>query len=335
MVSTGLSLSDLIVATPQQIHPHLQKTTEQIQAFCHHHDIWLDNFDEYHTMAAYMFPRTSEDRLVTINILMDLLWFIDDYYTRERRDVHENDHKALANAFKDGMKILLYGQQPDQKDVWHDACFDLRDQILALGGERWLFRLGRSLSEHLQATTYSLAKIVEDGVLDVERYVAVREHDSGMQVAIDCVEFAYDIYIPDEVMADPWVQTMRRHCANVGGLINDLTSYHKEAEVGEERFNLISVFMESEGVDFHTAVKKSIDLINEFIADFLHKEQHIPDFGSPAVNEMVARYVQGLKDHIGASYHWQLNTNRYRSPDSPFPELQTMLPAGHIGESAA
>lgn len=325
MVTTRLSLTDLIVATPLQIHPKLEETTQPIEEFCKAQNIWLPNFDEYHTMAAYMFPRTSPERLIAINLLMDLLWFIDDYYTRERRDESEGDNATLAQAFEDGMKILLLGKKPANNAIWHEACFDLRERFLALGGEKWLMRLGQSLQEHLEATTYSISKVMEDGVLDVERYVAIREHDSGMQVAIDCVEFAYDIYIPDEVMAHPWMLMMRRHCANVGGLINDLTSYHKEAEVGEERFNLINVYIENQGLDFSMAVHQSVVLINSYISDFLQQQDNQPDFGDDAVNEMVRLYIQGLRDHIGASWHWQLNTNRYRSPESPFAALQDVL----------
>lgn len=97
-------------------------------------------------------------------------------------------------------------------------------------------------------------------------------------------------------------------------------SFHKEA--GEHRFNLVMVFMELQGLSFADVVHESVKVVNGYITDFLQHERNLPDFGDARVNHQLRLYVQGIKDHIGASWHWQLATDRYSAPDSPFAELR-------------
>lgn len=165
-----------------------------------------------------------------------------------------------------------------------------------------------------------------DGKLDVERYIEVREHDSGMYVAIDSIEFAYGIMLPDAVLNHPTIARMRRACANVGGLVNDVISYHKEVEVNDYRFNLLNVLMESRALPFEQAVHEAVLIINDFITDFTQHERHLPTWDDPAINADVRLYVQGMRDQIGASLHWQVATNRYRSHNAPFAELRAAVP---------
>jgi hypothetical protein len=317
-----LSLSDILAATPAQINPHFPSTTAEIEALCKRYHIWLPNFADYHSMTAYMFPRASRERLITLSILMDLLWFIDDYYTRSRLSPEQGDDQALAHTLMTGMSILLHDDAQEAYEGWHHVCRELRRQVLEQGGEGWLRRVVATLSEHLKATTFSISKSMENGKLSVERYIRVREHDSGMRVAIDAIEFAYGIELPPKVLSHPIILQLQGDCANVGGLINDVVSYHKEVEVGDHRFNLLNVLMEARGCDFPAAVHEAVQIINHFIRDFLTYEHAMPSFGSAALDEAVRLYVQGMKDQVGASLHWQLATNRYRAQQAPFSELR-------------
>ncbi len=151
-----LSLADIIAATPVQINPHFARTNAEIEAYCQDYAIWLPNFGDYHSMAAYMFPRAECERYLTISILMDLLWFIDDYYTRSRIDSSAQQDARLAQTFMTGMQILLYDEVQSAYEGWHYVCADLRQRVIAHNGEAWLRRLIAGLDAHLQATTLSI-----------------------------------------------------------------------------------------------------------------------------------------------------------------------------------
>lgn len=320
-----LTLSDVQIVDAARVNPHAAEAERIIEDLCRQLGIWLPHIQEYNTMSAYLFPRTTTERLVAIGLFNNLLYFIDDVYDRNKHNPEADDEIHMRHVFENCFKIIFYGLTPDDDHRLYPVCFELHRQFKKLGSDTWLRRFTFNLLQHLKATTYSLGDIMKDNSDGVAEYIRLRELDSGMHPTINFIEFAYDICLPDEVLNHPFIRRIGLHCARYAGLLNDIFSYEKEVLALGSEFNLLSVMMTYYELSFEEAVHESVMLLNQCVEDFLHDEQRIPRWEDERVNQMVQLYVQGLHDQMIASWHWQISTNRYRSPNSPFAELRTVL----------
>lgn len=318
-----LTLSDLLVIAPTQINPDAEEAERIIEAYCRELGIWLPHFQEYTTMSSYLFPRTSVERLVAIDIFTNLLYFIDDVFDRNKPS--KVSEIEIRKVFENCIRAMQYGVVPQDKHMLYPTCLELHRQFAALNSQAWIDRMAESLLQHFKATTYSIDDILKLSGDAVTQYIAIRELDSGMRPTMNLIELAYGIYLPEEVLNHEVMRRLTLRTARVGGLMNDIFSYEKEVLALNSRFNLITVLMESQQLSFDEAVHVAVGMLNEFVLGFLEMEKELPTWEDAKIDRMVRQYVEGLKDQIIATWHWQMSTNRYRSPNSPFPELRTLL----------
>ncbi|MEM9953204.1 MAG: terpene synthase family protein [Chloroflexota bacterium] len=321
------SLSDILYAGPCQVNTTAEQAERTAEAFCKELGIYLPNLSEYNTMSAYLFPHTSYERLFAIIVLNNLLFYIDDQMDRNDAEGNIPSEIEQRRMFDQIVRIFKTGHVQDNQDRLQVSAKAIRDLFLPLSDPRWLKRLIENTEKHLKATTYdSGVQSNRTGRNLVEHYIAVRDHDSGMVPTVDLIEFASNIYLPDEVLAHSVLQEAMLECTRVAGLMNDIFSYHRECVVMGSDFNLVAVSQHAFGLSFERALDYSIGVINENLESFLAKEANLPSFDDESIDALVHDYYHGLKDQIIAAWHWQLSgTNRYRSPESPFEELRHML----------
>jgi hypothetical protein len=320
-----LTLSDLKVIGPERINPHADEAERLAELYCREHRIWLPHLAEYTTMSRYLHPDATLERLTTIVVIYNFLYYIDDIHTSDRNSAEDEDDTEMQQIYRNFVPILMYGRMPKEHNPLYASCKLIRELILESASEAWLWRIVSSLIKHLNASTLSVQAIMVDGVASIDKYIELREFDSGMQSTVEMIELEMGIFIPDEILAHPVLEQLRVCVMRLGSLMNDLFSYHKEVIMNGQRFNLVSVLMENRNLSFEAAAHESIKIVNGFTQTFLEYEQKVPEFSDPEINRMVKLYVQGCRNEILAIYHWQMSTNRYRSPDSPFPELRVLL----------
>lgn len=318
-----LSYDDVAITSQPLINPHLDDITPEVEAFCRKYHIWLPQFADYHTMTAYLYPRTSREQLAVLNIFMNLLWFIDDKFDDIRMSDHADNQGHSASAiFKVATDVLIEGKFPSDKNIpWLAVCSALRDKVIALNGEAWLETIAQTLNHHLQSITSTIDTVIVNGKPNLERYLAIRQRDSGMLVAIDCIELAYNVTLSDDVRHHPIIQIARDCVGHVGGLMNDLMSYHKD-ERDNNSFNLIAILRQLHDLNAEEGIHEAVKIINRYIGDFETCERYMPQWDDDDKNRMTQLYMEGLRDQIEASFHWQVATNRYRSPDAYYHRLQ-------------
>lgn len=320
-----MTLSDLHVIGPERINPHAAEAERRAEVYCQELGIWLPNFHEYNTMSRYLHPDADLERLTAIIVIYNFLYYIDDIHTSNRSNPDEEDDVLMQSIYRNFIPILMHGEMPSSRNPLYETCKLIREFILKLAPEAWLQRIVTSLAQHLTTSTYSVQAIMVDGVPDLDKYIHLRNFDSGMVSCVELIELEMGIFLSDEVLNDPTIQQLRLCVMRVGALMNDIFSYHKETILNGQRFNLINVLMESRDITFDEAASEAINIVNGFSTDFVEYERQVPEFDNPDLNYMVSRYVRGLRNEMLAIYHWQMSTNRYRSPDSPFPELRVLL----------
>lgn len=319
-------LSEINVHSSAQVNPNAKLAEEIIEGQCRDLGIWIPQLKDYTTMSAYLYPHAGLQRLITIGLYMNFLFFVDDTYDRHFKDRDAiNDQIAMRKVFDSCTNILLKGIAPDDTHLLYDVCFELRRQFLENGSEAWLRRLVHSTLAHLKSTTYTIDDIINNNGDVVNDYIALRVLDAGMNPTIDCLEFARNIFVPDAIINHEYLRQLRSYVGKIGALSNDLFSFTKEIIGTQSRFNLVCVLMDYDQLSFQQAVRRSVEIINDCIDEFHQYAKMSPKWETKEIDRSVRQYIEGLNDQIVASWHWQISTNRYRSPDSPFPELRTPL----------
>lgn len=324
MTNQLLSYDDVRITAPARVNPHLATTTPAVEDFCRLHHIWLPHFDGYHTMAAYLFPRTCAERLRALNILMDLIWFVDDSFDGLRVSADGYDQRQTADQILHATGALfLTGQAPADTPPlpWFPAVKALHHDFVDLNGADWLNLMAQTLEDYLQSITSTLDDLDERERPTVEAYIDLRLQDSGMLVALDCTEFAYDMRLPQQVRHDPTVREARKLAGHIGGLMNDLMSYHIDEQAGN-RFNLIAVLCDERALPVPEGIDAAVRIVNGFIERFDACEAAILSDAALMAHPETALYVEGLRDQLEASWHWQVETSRYRSQSAYFDRLR-------------
>ncbi|MEQ8675005.1 MAG: terpene synthase family protein [Aggregatilineales bacterium] len=320
------TLSDIHKIAPKLVNPHAKEAEQTAKRLCAELGIHLDDkFDGYNTMSAYLYPTASKERLIAIIMMMNMLYFIDEVYDRHARDeVDAQEDLYLRRVFDNCVPILLRGEMPANDDhVLYQPCLVIYNIVSPLVSENWMKRLVFSMLQHLKSTTYTLDDILQTkGGDPIEQYIMLRELDCGMRPAIDMAELALGIYLPDEVKQSDYIESIEYPTALIGGLMNDIFSYEKEVVFCDSRFNLVAILQDYRYLSFDEAVHESVCIVNKYTDDYLERAANIPDFGSPEMNRMVELFVEGMGHQINATWYWQLSTDRYCSPTSPFPELR-------------
>ncbi len=313
-----LSYDSIKIYSSPKVNIHMQATEAEVETFCKDYNIWLPHFKEYHTMTAYLYPNASAERLIILNIFMNLLWYVDDMYDDARLD-HHSDKISISQLFSIATDALQFGKTQTDAPLWISACVALHHKI---GNRDSIRTLTQSIPKHLQSITNTMEDIIIDGQYNLDLYLKTRENDSGMHVAIDGIGFEHGVTIPDKILNHPIIAQAKHCTANIGGLMNDLMSYHKD-EASGNHFNLIAILRRNNSLSAKEGIHGAVKIINGFIESFESCEENIPHWENDDLNNLAQLYMQALRNQIEASWHWQLATNRYRSPDAYYDKLKT------------
>lgn len=143
-----------------------------------------------------------------------------------------------------------------------------------------------------------------------------------MKLILECIEVAQGIYLPDNVFRDTTMKELFQLVSRIGWLSHDIFSYEKEVMVLGTRGNIIPIFMENYNLSFESAANQAIEMVNNDIIRFGELEKNLPRFRDEVIDCNVKGYVEGMRNMVVSMVHWQQRSNRYRSSNSPFPELR-------------
>lgn len=318
-----LGLSDIKQIDDKKINPYAEEAQVRAKELCQKAGIYLPYIDTYNTMSPFLYPDASLERLVALIFIMNFLYYVDESYERHaRQETDRQEDLYLRGVFENCAQIMLTGTMPNDSHPLYAACLVAHKVISPLSNVTWFRQFLRFILEHLLSTTHTLDDVATTNNDPVDAYMVLRELDCGMHPTMRLIEFANNFYLPDVVRTHPDIQRMEGATASIAGLANDIFSYENEVLQYNSRFNLVAILEDNRGLSFTEAVHEAVKIVNQYTDTFLGKERHLPDFGDRAINQMTAEYVQGLRDQINATWHWQMSTDRYRSPASPFPELR-------------
>ncbi|KAF7330915.1 Terpene cyclase [Mycena venus] len=149
---------------------------------------------------------------------------------------------------------------------------------------------------------------------NVEGYMDLRRNNLGAKPAFELL--AMDLDIPQVVYDNNALATLRQCAVDMICLANDLYSFNVEQAKGDDH-NIITLMIIQEGMTVQGAVDRVSTIHDRLAAQFLAVFHSLPSFGSPAVDNMVRRYVDGLGNWVRANECWSFESWRYFADDGP------------------
>jgi len=329
-IGSTISLHKLLISdqslSPFRHNIYSDKSEQDIEAFITKYDLWFPQFKHINTMNAYMYPDASFERATLCGKLMALLYYIDDEYadTAESKGIMGSSvpPEYLAKIERSAVAFET-GWLPPHSGGLERAFQELRLEIQDTVEPEWMIRFSQDVRQHI---TYALNLQAygweTDGNVPYERYAGLTEIVSGMYLTIDLIEYVNDFSLLPHVVYYPTIRRLQQACARIAAFANDLFSYEKEVINDGLSFNLVAVLERIHNTDFATAANMTIDIINHETRDFFKLVNEVAIWDD-TTNALVRQYVDGMAYLVGATWHWQIRSARYRSQDSPFTELLT------------
>lgn len=265
-------------------------------------------------LSAWVYPTATPAQLQVCHDWHMWLFCFDDRvdsldgrYAGRLDEMQQVAVHALA-SLRDGIAhpepLALYAHQ-------------IREALLGLASARWVRAFADAVEAYLFEGTFVAARHHRDRTVPgVADYIRYRAEDSGLGTVIRLVELLTGRELGD-AWHDPEIRQLRRLCAEASALHNDLFSYEKEVLWNHCPNNLVHVVMVERSLAFPEAAAWCIQAINDRYAAYLHQSQRMLQ-RDPAL----APFLEGMRVWIEASADWELASGRYRSPSSPFAELQ-------------
>ncbi len=283
----------------------------------------VEKFDKsaFALLAAYACPKSPPERLKIVNDWNSWLFFFDDQadeqYSREGHPLSLEDYMQECTSI---LRTGCIRQNPTGLELF---TLNIRNRISQFASETWLSRFVADVSDYLFIGTLNAARNWTSGITpDISTYLRQRRYDSSLYACETLLELAdKNLELDEEVLGNPNFHTLRQICNDVVAFSNDIFSYEKEVLLHKNPNNLLHVLMVNESLSLDQATTWAIRLINSDIDMFMALEQRL--LAEIRHDARVIAYLQGLKAWMRGNVLWSLQTGRYTSPTSPFPELRT------------
>lgn len=263
---------------------------------------------------------------------------------------------ARVRGFWDSANAAFRGAQPASAgaaggDVRH-VFFDLGCRFRRLGTGDWFDGFAGAVETYSRTSTLLLLQQPCDGAGpgpgdQLAAFARIRCANSGAAFVGSMMECCTGTMVPAPLRRHPAIGALHRLFMEHTSFVNDVFSFHKEqAQEGGAGANLVRFFMDAAtaaaeepgpgpgGMSVPAAVRRALRHVDAIQRRFLEVERRLPRWQPPAPAELARRYVDGLKDMMAGNFFWSLETVRYRSPESVFPELRREVGVGCGGTTA-
>ncbi|WP_018349980.1 terpene synthase family protein [Longispora albida] len=248
-----------------------------------------------------------------------LIWgtYLDDYYPEvfgKAKDVAGSvlqSHRLAEFMPAEGVPAprAANGMEAGLADLW------TRTTATMTTAEKDQFREG--VGKFLTASCWEIVNLALNRIPDPVDYVEMRRATFGSDFTLVLARFSHSDAIPAEVFGTQTMIDLETTANDVGWMINDWYSYHKETEYENELHNLILVIQDFFGYDREQATVVFKNLMDARLAQF----QRVAGVELPRLCEQLGlgdaarasltRRVRELKDWMVAILAWHAECGRY------------------------
>jgi len=264
-------------------------------------------------LSAYVYNDTDDSRLRCSCDFMQLIFLYGDVSEGLMIKGNEMVADIVMNAFwfpdayrpTHAVGKLHPKQEPDVSKLARDLWMRCQRN----GGPGFQARLRENLGlffdgRHVQS------KHRQNGVIPtLQVYIDIRRDSSGLKPLMDFLEYTLDINLPDCVINNFTIRTLKQCVNDFCTWSNDLFSFNKEQASGDT-YNMVVILMKVESLALQEAVDHVGDMCCAVLDTFQKYRSNVPKWG-PQIDKDVDRYIGGLESWLVACLHWSFLSGRY------------------------
>jgi len=265
-------------------------------------------------MVARMFPNANLEALCIAADLNTLLFVLDDQYDEATADTEAVRKKENFEMFLEQVRRILVLHEIKTLEKHGPslaAISDFWERICRLSTAAWQNRFAESMKRAFVANLWRIELVRQNRMPAVAEYMQFRQEFGGANFFADLVEIMENIHLPEEVRWHTTVQTLITLCSDTICYANDLFSYRKELQQGDE-MNLVMLLKNHEHLTLEDAVFKATQIHDDKVKEFIRLAAQLPVF-EDAVNKELLRFVNALATMMRGNIDWSwTDTARYR-----------------------
>jgi 5-epi-alpha-selinene synthase len=277
-------------------------------------------FAAFNALVPFVYPTAPLERAVACAVFCNLLFLYDDIHDEqiERcRDVGQ-----VRRVMQGYLDVLRTGEVAGAPAPLDRYALYFRERALDLAGPAWLSRLLSSTEDYFfHGSIPAVERWVRGEVPGVQEFLVDREYDSAVHTALDLIELAEGMVLPEAFVASPPVRRLRRAAARTIACFNDIVSYGKEVPSLRNPNNLIHVLMVERRCSYDAALAGAVEIVNDYAREMLeHEPDVIAQGAAPAAD--ARRYVEGMRRWQRGNIESSLESARYASRYAPFSQMR-------------
>lgn len=313
-------LPGLYCPFPSTLNPHVEKADRHTTLWVKKHQLVTneETWSYYHRqkftwMVARMFPTADLHALSIAADLNTLLFVLDDQFDEhgegsdgiKQRDQFERLVNALIGIMKHNRQVPLEKGGPVLS-----AVSDFWKRIRKLGNLGWQVRFIESLQQAFAANLWRIEQVNRAQLPTLEEYMKWRPIFSGASFFAYLLEAIEGFSLPDYVFLDGTVQQLIQLCSNTICWANDLFSFNKELEQGDE-MNIVMLIRNTKDCTIEEAIAAAVQIHDEQVKAFERLSRRLPSF-SAITDAQLSRYIDALAIMMKGNIDWSVkDTARY------------------------
>lgn len=291
--------------TTNWVKKHRLVPSEESWAFYHR--------QKFTWMVARMFPNAGLHALSIAADLNTLLFVLDDQFDEQTEGtaaIKQREHfaslvTALIDIMKHNKQVTLEKGGPVLS-----AVSNFWKRIRKLGTLGWQVRFIESLQEAFAANLWRIEHVNRIKQPSLEEYMKWRPIFSGASFFAYLVEAIEGFRLPDYIFLDGTVQKLIQLCSSTICWANDLFSFNKELEQGDE-MNLVMLIRNKRQCSIDDAVVHAVKIHDYEVKQFQQLARNLPSF-DPETDVELERYIKALGLMMRGNIDWSTkDTERY------------------------
>ncbi|KIL67171.1 hypothetical protein M378DRAFT_74452 [Amanita muscaria Koide BX008] len=265
-------------------------------------------------LAAYSYTSGPKDRLRVIADYINYLFHLDNIsdgmLTRETDSLGD----VVMNALWYPENYRPTQGQPEDEPIPGKLTRDIWIRCIQHAGPGVQKRFIETMQEFFQSITEQAKTRSENSFPDLESYIDCRRDTSACKPCWALIEYLHDVDLPDHVIEHPLLQSLGQAANDLVSWSNDIYSYNMEQGRGDGVHNLVDVLIRQHGHTLQGAVDHAGEMWRQTMEKFIEDEKRLPSWG-PEIDDMVQKYVSGLRDWSVGSLYWSFRSHRYFGRD--------------------
>ncbi|KAF9222155.1 terpenoid synthase [Gyrodon lividus] len=216
----------------------------------------------------------------------------------------------------DFLSLLLYHdeQPPAPGSGGDDMLVLLSDRLsrMAYKNPGWYIRFHKSQRSCLAARQLLRMNGLGAGSVapDLESYIELRRDASGFRMALDMIEYAGDLDVPETLFGNTLFRKLLDHACDIAAWSEDIVSCAKGISPAY-RANIVTILMKERNASLEGALTSAGTLVKQSVDAFVGIEEALLAIPGLSADRETQRYLQGLRDWIAGYVNWLYETQLF------------------------